>query len=305
MKRVIVLTAALAASTAFADWVYFGQWGGEGSYEGDFKSPEGIAIAPGGRVYVVDTGNDRIQYFTWDGSFLGKWGSTGSANGQFYEPCSAGAYRDLVFVLDRSSCRVQRFTLNGSFLGKWGKYGDGNGEFSNPDGLAVSSRGNVYVADANNDRVQYFNSQGSFLGKWDAPYPWYDLRDVAVAPNGNVYVTFDSTVVYYTPTGSQLGSWRLAYRECEGIDVAPNGYVYLTNSYNRVEYYTAVGSFLGSWGRGGSSAGQFRDPYDVAVSPDGGRCYVVEMGNHRVQYFRWSDPAVVPASVGRVKALFR
>jgi DNA-binding beta-propeller fold protein YncE len=43
----------------------------------------------------------------------------------------------------------------------------------------------------------------------------------------------------------------------------------------------------------------------VAVTEDGGRVYVTDAFNHRVQYFRVANPAVAPASLGRVKALFR
>jgi tripartite motif-containing protein 71 len=38
-------------------------WGSEGSDPGQFKRPNGIAVAPDGTVYVVDQGNDRIQAF--------------------------------------------------------------------------------------------------------------------------------------------------------------------------------------------------------------------------------------------------
>ena len=57
-------------------------------------------------------------------------------------------------------------------------------------------------------------------------------------------------------------------------------------------------------GRRGSGPGEFDYPVGVAVAPNGW-VYVTEEGNYRVQYFRWSDPAVLPTSLGRVKALFR
>src|SRR5690606_28693023 len=56
-------------------------WGSEGSADGQFNFPHGIAIDPAtGRVYVSDTGNHRFQRFTpdgtWQGTFTG--GSLGT-----------------------------------------------------------------------------------------------------------------------------------------------------------------------------------------------------------------------------------
>ena len=64
-----------------ADKIYFGT---EGDGEGQFRNPTGMATDPLGRfVYVVDTGNHRVQKFTLDGKFLEEWGSEGAGGGQF------------------------------------------------------------------------------------------------------------------------------------------------------------------------------------------------------------------------------
>lgn len=90
-----------------------------------------------------------------------------------------------------------------------------------------------------------------------------------------------------------------------GIAVAPNGNVFIAELANsRVQYFTATGSHLGMWGTKGSGPGEFDYPWGIAVSRTGERVYTAEMHNHRVQYFRESEPAVLPASLGRVKALF-
>ncbi|WP_081853913.1 6-bladed beta-propeller [Candidatus Magnetobacterium casense] len=39
------------------------KWGSKGSDDGQFKSPDGIAIDSSGNLYVVDAGNSRVQKF--------------------------------------------------------------------------------------------------------------------------------------------------------------------------------------------------------------------------------------------------
>jgi DNA-binding beta-propeller fold protein YncE len=40
-----------------------GRWGNKGGGPGQFKNPDGVAVAPDGSVYVVDADNNRIQAF--------------------------------------------------------------------------------------------------------------------------------------------------------------------------------------------------------------------------------------------------
>ena len=51
--------------------------------------------------------------------------------------------------------------------------------------------------------------------------------------------------------------------------------------------------------------GQFRTPNDIALSESGYLAYVVDRGNCRIQYFFYDTTGVAPASLGRVKALFK
>ena len=91
-----------------------------------------------------------------------------------------------------------------------------------------------------------------------------------------------------------------------GIVVAANGNVFVADGYNhRVQYFTGAGRFVGKFGAFGRGAGEFNCAYGVAVSPTVRRVYVTDAKNNRIQYFRRSDPAVSPTSLGRVKALFR
>jgi DNA-binding beta-propeller fold protein YncE len=60
-------------------------FGTQGSGDGQFQSPWGIAIV-NGVVYVSDVQNSRLQAFTTAGVFLGKWGGLGSGAYQFSNP---------------------------------------------------------------------------------------------------------------------------------------------------------------------------------------------------------------------------
>jgi DNA-binding beta-propeller fold protein YncE len=129
----------------------------------------------------------------------------------------------------------------------------------------------VYVADTYNNRVQYFTQNGSFIGKW-----------------GTI--------------GSGMGEFHYPV----GITIGGNGNVFVADYDNhRVHVFTASGSFLTMWGYKGSGAGQFHHPRGVGLSLTEARIYVAERDNYRVQYFNRNEPAVAPASLGRVKALFR
>ncbi len=47
-------------------------WGTEGSGDGQFQTPEDLAVDSLGNVYVVDGEVHRVQKFTSDGAFLAK-----------------------------------------------------------------------------------------------------------------------------------------------------------------------------------------------------------------------------------------
>ena len=86
MKRRVFLyitVCVTAATLALGDYVYEGQWGSEGSGSGQFDRPREVALAPNGNVYVIDTYNNRVQYFTPTGNFIGAWGRLGSGDGYF------------------------------------------------------------------------------------------------------------------------------------------------------------------------------------------------------------------------------
>jgi VCBS repeat-containing protein len=140
---------------------------------GKFDTPTGIAINQStGDVYVVDSGNDRVQQFTATGTFIRTFGTTGTSDGQFTTPTAIAIHPVLytVYVADSTRDDVQIFSSSGTFITKLGSTGSGNGQFNAPSGLAFDATGaNFYVSDLTNENVQEFLFSSALSGQ---TYPW-------------------------------------------------------------------------------------------------------------------------------------
>ncbi len=166
------------------------KWGSQGTGDGQFEGPEGIATAPLGDIYVADTANDRIQRFAPGGIFVGKWGRFGDIPGRFNRPVAVVVDSGgNVYVADYGNNRIQKFGPAGTFISSIGQQGSGPGQFSEPSGVAVDATGNLYVADTGNRRIQKFDSGGNFITAWGAPGQFSFPTGIALDFAGNVYVT--------------------------------------------------------------------------------------------------------------------
>jgi DNA-binding beta-propeller fold protein YncE len=78
--------------------------------DSQFRYPDGVAVAPGGDVYVSDTVNHRVQRFTSAGGFVSKWGTWGLAAGEFNNPFGIAVAPDnSIYISDFHNHRIQKF----------------------------------------------------------------------------------------------------------------------------------------------------------------------------------------------------
>jgi len=124
--------------------------GYRGTGDGEFNLPRDITLSPDGRIYVVDSGNFRIQVFDENGRFLSKFGAPGARSGQFTRPKGIDADGDgNVYVSDAAFGNFQIFNPAGQlllFVGGRAEAG-GPGKFMLPAGIAVDEDGRVYMVD--------------------------------------------------------------------------------------------------------------------------------------------------------------
>lgn len=288
-------TTTSSTTTTVVCGTFLTMWGGSGSGNGQFKSPNGIAVDHDGNVFVVDTGHDRIQKFTDTGTFVGKWGSGGTGDGQFLAP------RDVavdptgnVYVVEQSNNRVQKFSNAGTFIAKWGSLGTAQSQFQEPLGIAVDESANVYVADQLNNRIQKFTSSGDFLASWGSAGTGdgqFTSPAFVAVRSGIVYVPGSADVQTFMDTGTFLSRWGSAGKgdgrlnDPDGIAVDPNGNAFVADDGNsRIQEFTSGGAFLAKWGSAGTGAGQFNRPQHVAVDTHG-NVFVADESNDRIQKF--------------------
>lgn len=124
--------------------------GSRGTAEGRFNLPAAVAVAPDGRVFVLDSGNFRVQIFDGDGNFQQAWGELGRGFGHFARPRGLAIGGDgNVFVTDAAFRNFQIFTPDGRLLMWVGgdTMKDEPGGYVLPAGIAVDETERIYVVD--------------------------------------------------------------------------------------------------------------------------------------------------------------
>lgn len=169
-------------------------FGSNGSTDGLFNNPWGIAIDNSDYVYVSDAGNHRIQKFTSTGTYVSQFGSQGTDDGKFASPKGIQVLSNgNIIVLDTDNNRLQTFTGDGVYVSKFGSQGTGDGQFSNPIAFAIDAGGNIVVADTYNNRIQIFTSAGTYVSKFGslgtANGQFNTPMGVSIDSTGNIVVS--------------------------------------------------------------------------------------------------------------------
>jgi len=124
--------------------------GQRGRRDGEFNVPVQGAVAPDGRLHVLDAGNFRVQTFDPDGAFLRSFGHAGTGLGQFARPRGLACDGEgRLYVTDTAFGNVQVFTPAGELLISLGRGDkrDRPGRYGLLTGVAIDETGRLYLVD--------------------------------------------------------------------------------------------------------------------------------------------------------------
>jgi DNA-binding beta-propeller fold protein YncE len=141
--------------------------GRRGENDGEFNLPLQATVAPDGTLYVVDSGNFRVEAFDSAGNFQASFGGVGRFPGQFARPkgIAADAAGNL-YVIDTAFGNFQIFDSTGRLLMFIGERGQSGypGKFMLPAGIDVGNDGRIYVVDQFFRKVDVFRPASTAVG---------------------------------------------------------------------------------------------------------------------------------------------
>ncbi|MHB1404841.1 MAG: beta-propeller domain-containing protein [Desulfitobacteriaceae bacterium] len=209
-------------------------------------------------IYIADTGNNRIQVFSPDGTWLMNFG--------YYDlllPMGVCTTSDgNIYAADTGHNRIVKYNALGYYMYSFGSEGMGDGQFRQPSYIAADSLDNIYVVDRVNNRVQKFDKYGNFITKWGT--------------NGGV------------PKEDPLENWGEGDGDLFlpiGIAVDKDNNVWVSDSSNnRIQKFTNDGIFLEKIGIFSGTDGNFFSPWGIAFG-NSGEMYVTDALLNRVTKF--------------------
>jgi hypothetical protein len=233
LTLLVVMVCSAAPAGALESHTFSLSIGEPGSGAGELSGPQGVAVnATTHDVYVADTGNDRIDEFEANGTFVRAWGWG---------------------VADGISEKLQTCTLT-CFTGL---SGSGPGQFERPDFIAVdnstgASKGDVYVGDTDDNFITKFSESGALIESWgghgQAGLGMYEeVAGVAVEHDGTpVAISRGSLVFRLAADGSVSEHFEVARGTAPlGLAVDDEGNLFKLNLQQTVEEITSKGDDVG------------------------------------------------------------
>jgi sugar lactone lactonase YvrE len=259
-----------------------------------FDSPEGLALAANGDLYVADAGNEATRRITSDGQV-----TTPTPDDEVGPSDLAFDPTGNLYAVEAAYSHVHRTKPDGTdilFAGDAPGLKDGRGTdaaFNAPTGVAADGEGGIYVADTGNNRLRHVTPDRvvTTLDVTGLSAP----SDLVVAPDKTLYVTEAGRhrISKITPEGT-ISTLVDGLKSPRGLAMDRHGNLFVADTGNhRICKVTPDGtlSVLAGDGTPGFADGEgtssrFSSPVGVAVNAEGTAIYVGDRDNHRIRVIK-------------------
>ena len=268
-------------------------FGKEGSGDGMFNSPYGVAVSDGDEIVVADCYNHRVQVFDSNGTFLRSVGHKGENAGDLSHPVGVAINKDRnIFVAENGNSRIQIFSWEGRHLGSFGGKGSLDNQLFNPRGLSLDSTGNVIVADTSNQLIKIFTPDGRFVmkiggqGSFSLPIHCVQCGEYFIASDSGEHCikVFNREGHFQYKFGKQ-GREDGEFNRPRFLSVTQSKHLLVCDEYNhRIQVFELDGKFVEKFGTNGSKLGEFNYPFSVAILGND-QIVVSEYKNNRIQIY--------------------
>lgn len=300
-------------------------FGSEGSGAGQFKAPAGVAVngssglsPAAGDVYVVDTGNHRVERFSASGVYLGQFDGSGTfevegkvesgtaaPTGVMSTPLEVAVdnsgngldpSKEDVYVVDQSHGVIDKFTATGEYVGQItgseaasGPFEGGEGSNRSIKGVAVAPSGAVWVSIKNGPLYEFSGGlENRLVAEVKTKFEkatagiGVDAENVYFSRNNGFFVKVnDAGETLVNPFGGAGNSYRVA--------VDPAGREVYLDTRVSIEAFDPAGSPIESSQSGAKApsfgAGLFTFSAGVGVNPGNGTVYATDQSMGKVFVF--------------------
>jgi tripartite motif-containing protein 71 len=252
-----------------------------------FSNPRGVTVDSSDNIYVIDDGNDS-NLWKYNGS---DWTKIDDSS-VFHRATGIAldSSRNIYVTdwnVDTGSGSVKIF--NGS---TWSTFANSESVFSsvgncNPYNIAINqSNNNVYVSCMlSSGSANVLKYDGSTWTNISGASTFSNSQAIAIDSSGNVYVTdanANSILKYNGSAWSQFVPNNTLSNPM-GLAIGADGYFYVTNrGDNNIVKIDIGGSIVNTYGSEGSSAGQFEQPWGLAINSQN-KVFVADNSNNRLQ----------------------
>ena len=263
--------------------------GKKGTNLGEFEEPRSLALDEfNEKVYIADSGNHRVQIFSFEGKFISQFGHQ-----HLKKPFGIAVTEKYIYVTDTSQHILFQFIKkNFQFFNRSGSDGK-KVQLRSPQGLAVDATGEIFIADSLNHRIAILFQGLQFLtsiGTGKLQYP----RDVKLKEDLVIVLDDGPLCIHFFLRSGEFQRSCLSQGSAvdttvwgpKFFDLDRTGKLLISDwGHHRIAILSNFDHSLQTIGSRGDYEGQLNYPSGIAVSENGIIFVVSHNKNYILQCF--------------------